>query len=374
VGQKTPHLPILFYEEKCMMHRRSFLRVASLAALLFSFSGIAFAAPANHHYTLAVSNYSGWLPWYYAADSGILQKWADKYHVQIDVKPMPYMDSVEAYANGQADAVVMTNMEALDIPAARGVDSSVVVMGDYSNGNDAILTKRLTLADLKGTDVLLSKGSVSQYLLSRGLQKAGIDEKQVNLVDESDTKIAKTFMDNTQQKVVVTWNPMVMQIQKNIGIKKVFDSASIPGEIQDLLVVNTQTLNADPDFARALTGAWYEVMDIMSQQGKVSDEAISKMADLGHVPVAEFKGQLRTTAFYSAAQSAVDYTKSTELKAKMNLVRNFCFTNGLLGANATSVDSIGIQYPDGTIHGEANNVKLRYNSTFMEESAQGKLK
>jgi NitT/TauT family transport system substrate-binding protein len=357
-----------------MMHRRSFLRAASIAALVFSFSGTAFATPANHSYTLAVSDYSGWLPWYYAADTGILQKWAAKYHVQIDVKPMPYMDSVKAYASGQVDAVTMTNMEALDIPAAQGVDSSVVVMGSYSNGNDAILTKRLTLADLKGAQILLSKGSVSQYLLSRGLEKAGIDESTVNLVDESDATIAKTFMDNSQEKVVVTWNPMVMQIQKNIGIKKVFDSSSIPGEIQDLLVVNTQRLNADPDFARALTGAWYEVMDIMSQHGQVSEDAIAKMADLAHVPAAEFKGQLRTTALYAAAQSAVDYTKSTELKAKMNLVRNFCFANGLLGANASSVDAIGIQYPDGTVHGAANNVKLRYNSTFMEEAAQGKLK
>ncbi len=35
----------------------------------------------------------------------------------------------------------MTNMDALTIPAVGGVDSTVLIVGDFSNGNDGIVLK-----------------------------------------------------------------------------------------------------------------------------------------------------------------------------------------------------------------------------------------
>jgi len=298
----------------------------------------------------------------------------DKYNLDIDVKYMDYAPSLDAFVAGQADAAVMTNMEALDMPASAGVDTSAVIMGDYSNGNDAILTRnKLGLPQLKGKKVYLVEKTVSQYLLSRALEKEKMKEAEVKIVNVSDSDIAPSFLASKDQEVVVTWNPMVMEIEKNRGITKVFDSSSIPGEIQDLCVVNTKVLNANPDFARALVGAWYEVMGIMNQQGPKNEAAIKKMADLSKASPAEFKSQIKTTAMYYTPQTAVAYTKSDELKKKEDQVRNFCFAHNLLGENAKSVDVVGIEYPDGTIQGDKNKVKMRYVSKYMEEAAAGKI-
>jgi NitT/TauT family transport system substrate-binding protein len=98
--------------------------------------------------TLAVSIYAGWMPWYYAKEQGILKKWGDKYGLDINVNYMDYAPSLDAFVAGQADACVMTNMECLDMPASAGVDSSAIIMGDYSNGNDAILTRSTCSAAL----------------------------------------------------------------------------------------------------------------------------------------------------------------------------------------------------------------------------------
>ena len=35
----------------------------------------------------------------------------------------------------------MTNMDALTIPASGGVDSTALIVSDYSNGNDGVLIK-----------------------------------------------------------------------------------------------------------------------------------------------------------------------------------------------------------------------------------------
>ena len=37
------------------------------------------------------------------------------------------------------------------------------------------------------------------------------------------------------------------------------------------------------------------------------------------------------------------------------------------------VDVVGIEYPDGTIQGNAGNVKMRFNVEFMQLAADGKL-
>jgi len=46
---------------------------------------------------------------------------------------------LDAFVSRNIDACTMTNMEALDMPAASGVPTTVVIIGDYSNGNDALL-------------------------------------------------------------------------------------------------------------------------------------------------------------------------------------------------------------------------------------------
>jgi NitT/TauT family transport system substrate-binding protein len=324
--------------------------------------------------TLAVSIYAGWMPWYYAKEQGIMKKWADKYNLDVDVKYMDYAPSLDAFVAGQADACVMTNMEALDMPASAGVDTSAVIMGDYSNGNDAILTRnKLELPALKGKNVYLVEKTVSQYLLSRALEKDKMKESDVKIVNVSDSDIAPSFLANKDQQAVVTWNPMVMEIEKNRGITKIFDSSKVPGEIQDLCVVNTKVLNANPDFARALVGCWYEVLGVMNSQGDKSEAAIKKMAELSKASPAEFKSQIKTTALYFTPQDAAKYMKSDELKGKQDLVRKFCFAHNLLGENAKSVDVVGIEYPDGSVQGDKNKVKMRYVSKYMEEAANGKI-
>jgi NitT/TauT family transport system substrate-binding protein len=325
-------------------------------------------------YTVAWSIYAGWMPWDYAGHSGILKKWADRYNISIDLVRMDYIPSVEAFVAKKVDACVMTNMECLDMPASSGIDCTILIIGDYSNGNDAILTRdEIGIPNLPGNNIYLVELSVSHYLLARCLEMNGLKESDVNLVNTSDSDIGPVFLSNKSQKVVITWNPIVMEIEQVPGIHKIFTSADIPGEILDLMVVNTDVLKDNPDFGKALTGSWYEVMNIMSKRGPEADKALSFMAESAGASLIEYKKQLSTTAMFYTPQSAVDYSKSNEIKEDMNFVRQFCFKHGLLGENAASSDVVGIQYPDGTFQGNRDNIKVRFDATFMQLAAEGKL-
>ena len=94
--------------------------VAALMVAGLAVTALPHLALARDKFTLAISIYAGWMPWYYAKDQGILKKWAERYKIAIDVVEMDYIPSIEAYVAGKVDAAVMTNMEALDMPARSG--------------------------------------------------------------------------------------------------------------------------------------------------------------------------------------------------------------------------------------------------------------
>jgi NitT/TauT family transport system substrate-binding protein len=54
-------------------------------------------------------------------------------------------------------------------------------------------------------------------------------------------------------------------------------------------------------------------------------------------------------------------------------VRTFCFEHNLLGEGVKSKDAIGMAFPSGETLGRKNNVKLRFDASFMLMAADGKL-
>ena len=56
----------------------------------------------------------------------------------------------------------------------------------------------------------------------------------------------------------------------------------------------------------------------------------------------------------------------------MQQVAEFSYQHGLLGDSAPNAGFVGVQTPTG-IYGDANNVKLRFDPTYMQMAADGKL-
>ena len=325
-------------------------------------------------FNIGWSIYAGWMPWAYAEKSGILKKWADKYGIKINlVQVNDYVESVNQYTAGKLDGVGVTNMDALTIPAAGGKDTTLLIMGDYSNGNDGIVMKGPgTVSSLKGQTVNLVELSVSHYLLARALEMNGLKLSDVKTVNTSDADIVGAF--GTKDVTAVTaWNPQLAQIKKAPGATEVFDSSKIPNEIQDIMSVSTETLKANPALGKALVGAWFEVLGIMAKGDAESAKAIAEMAKLSGTDTANYEGQLKTTFLYYKPSDAVAYVTGPDILKHMDAVRKFSFDKGLFGPNATSVDAIGIEFPGGKVLGDKTNIKLRYDASFMQMAADGKL-
>jgi NitT/TauT family transport system substrate-binding protein len=362
-----------------MIRLKRLSQVASLALVTM----ITLAAPPESAagaaekttFNVAWTIYVGWMPWDYADQVGILKKWATKYGIKIKLTQVnDYVESMNQYTAGTFDACTMTNMDMLTIPAAGGVDSTALIVGDFSNGNDGVVLKGKgkKLEDIKGQKVNLVELSVSHYLLVRALSGAGMRERDLKIVNTSDADIVAAF-GAPATTAVVTWKPQLSAVLAAPDAQLVFDSGKIPGEIMDLMVVNTATLNANPKLGKALVGAWYETLALMYKNDAQGKAAQAAMAKASGTDAAGFASQLATTRLFTTPAQAYEFATGDGVVKTMDLVRRFSFDHGILGQGASSVDAVGIQFPAGKTLGDARNIKMRFDTTYTKLALDGAL-
>jgi NitT/TauT family transport system substrate-binding protein len=265
-------------------------------------------------------------------------------------------------------------MDTLSIPAGGGVDTTALIVGDFSDGNDALIVKgEGDIASLRGKPVNLVELSVSHYLLARALESAGMAEADLaGVVNTSDADMIAAFA-TPEVEAVVTWNPLASAILATPGARSLFDSSDIPGEIIDLLVVNTETLAANPALGKALVGAWYEAMAVMASDTPEGIAARTAMAEASGTDLAGFEAQLASTRMFWAPADALAFMRDPALPETMTRVASFLFEKGILGEGAPSADFVGIAYPGGVTTGDAGNVKFRFDDSFTQMAADGAL-
>lgn len=327
---------------------------------------------AKETYKIAWTIYAGTMPLGYAQDHGILKKWGDKYGFNLEaVQLNDYMEAQTQFSAGQFAGTVAITLDALTIPASSGIDTSVVIPLSTSVGSDGIIIrgKGKTVADLKGKSINLVELSGSHYMLVRALETAGLSEKDVKVVNTSDSDIGAIFSDKSAQ-VVATWKPQLSEILKQYpDTSLVFDSANIRGEIVDGLIVKTATLKKEPNLGKAIAGAWFETVAMLSPTHTNHKQFIEYMAEQLNTTDADLKPQLSTIEFFTP-KTGVEYITSAAFKTKMQQISEFAFSHGLLGESAPSAEYIGIQAGDGTVIGNSKNVNLRFPQEWLKGVAQ----
>lgn len=343
-----------------------FARLAGAATLALC---LAPASAMAKDYKICWSIYAGYMPWAYAQDSGIVKKWADKEGVSVEfVQINDYVECLNQYTAGQYDGATAAVIDGLSIPAAGGIDTTALLVLDYSNGNDGIVLKgKTSLADIKGQKVNLIEYSISHYFLVRALETVGLTERDITIVNTADADWIAAYS-SPDVTAMAIWNPQLATVAAMPDAHVVFDSTSLPGELLDALLVNTGALTADPALGRALVGAWFETMALMHSGSPEGEAAIAWMAKASGTDVAGYKAQLAKTFLFKTPAELTAFVTDPKLKANNEFVRTFLFDKGLMGQGATSRDAIGIAFPDGSVLGDPNNVKLRFDASFVQQA------
>jgi NitT/TauT family transport system substrate-binding protein len=171
----------------------------------------------------------------------------------------------------------------------------------------------------------------------------------------------------------VAWKPQLSEVLNSPDAQLVFDSTKIPGEILDLMVVNSAVLSANPKLGKALIGAWYETLALMLKDDAAGKAAQAAMAKASATTPAGFATQLATTHLFATPAQALEFVNGEVITKTMDQVRQFSFDHGILGRNAASVDAVGIQFPSGKTLGDVHNLKMRFDAAYAKMALDGSL-
>jgi NitT/TauT family transport system substrate-binding protein len=201
---------------------------------------------------IGYSDWPGWVAWQVAIDKG----WFKEAGVAVNFEWFDYSASMEAFAAGKIDAVTMTNGDAL-VTGAGGGKSVMILLTDYSNGNDMIVARPgiRSLKELKGKKVAVEVGFVEHLLLLNGLKKSGMKESDVTLVNAKTNEMPQ-MLASGDVAAVGAWQPISGQSMKSVpGARPVYTSADEPGLIYDVLAVN-------PASAKSRRAEWQKVVKV----------------------------------------------------------------------------------------------------------------
>ena len=266
-------------------------------------AGSALAEPLKIGY----SDWPGWVAW----EIAIEKKMFEKEGVDVQFELFDYVASMDAFAAGQLDGVTMTNGDAL-VTGSTGARNVMILINDYSDGNDMIVGAPgiESLKDLKGKKIGVEIGFVDHLLLLNGLEKAGMTESDVELVNVP-TNETPQVLASGQVDAVGAWQPSSGQALSMVpGSKRIYSSADEPGLIYDVLAVSPTSLAANRDEWQKVVKVWYQAVDFLKDP-ETREEAISIMAARVGLEPEEYKGFMDGTKILTL-EEALPFMKKAE--------------------------------------------------------------
>jgi NitT/TauT family transport system substrate-binding protein len=291
-------------------HIRSTLKTLLTRLLLPAAAAMTLSAQAAQPLKIGYSDWPGWVAWQVAID----KNWFKEAGVPVTFEWFDYSASMDAFAAGKIDAVTMTNGDAL-VTGSAGGKSVMVMLTDYSNGNDMIIGKPgvRSIKALKGKKVAVEMGFVEHLLLLNGLKKAGMKESDVTLVNAKTNEMPQ-MLASGDVDAIGAWQPIAGQTMKSVpGAKPIYTSADEPGLIYDVLAVN-------PTSAKQRRADWIKVVKVWDRvvkyinDPKTQPDAVKIMAARVGVTPEVYLPLLKGTKLLSLDEAKKIYVKGDGFK------------------------------------------------------------
>lgn len=260
---------------------------------------------------IGYSDWPGWVAWEVAID----KKWFAEEGVDVQFEWFDYVASMDAFAAGQLDAVGMTNGDAL-VTGATGAKSVMAIINDYSDGNDMLIGGPgiTSVKELKGKKVGVEVGFVGHLLLLNALEKNGLTESDVELVNVPTSETPQVLASG-QVDAIVAWQPSSgSALQLVPGSTAIYTSADEPGLIYDVLAVSPSSYANNRSEWEKVAKVWYKTVDYIKDP-KTTDDAVAIMASRVGLSADEYKKFINGTNILTLDEAKKHFKKADGFKS-----------------------------------------------------------
>src|SRR3954470_850080 len=212
--------------------------LSAIVAALFALAAPLHAAPLKP-YKVGYNAWIGSIAFFVAEQKGFFKDEG------LDVQKKSFSspgDGLKPLLSGDLDAVLSTADSVLTVVDKAPGQLKIVYLTDTSAGADAILAKKdiKSIKELKGRKVAATLGQCNQLLLDKALEKAGLTEKDVKLVNMNPDDAGAAFAAG-QIDVAVTWEPWITKVAGEKKGHVIWSSKETPNLILDVLAIGTKT-------------------------------------------------------------------------------------------------------------------------------------
>ena len=251
---------------KSMIHR---LGLAALSAA----AGLSMMASAEAGtIRLGMTTWVGYGPLFLARDKGFFKELGLDVELRIIEDASLYMAAIAA---GELDGNASTIDEIMKYRSPDFCFKAVLALDD-SHGGDGVLVHDgvNSLKDLKGQQVGMNEGSVSQFWFNILLTREGMTEKDLQITNMTADDAAAAFIAG-QIPAAVTWEPHLSLVRTKKQGKVLIDSSQTPGLIVDVVALTCDLIQKNPKDVEALNKGFYKAVEFIKTN---PDEAYAIMA------------------------------------------------------------------------------------------------
>jgi NitT/TauT family transport system substrate-binding protein len=237
-------------------------------------------------------------------------QWAD---AGLDVKTTEFdtgIDLSQALTGGSIDVAIMGGVTS-NFPAQG--QGKIFMLNSRETATARLFVQKdsgiSSVADLKGKKVITTEGTTADIYLHRALQKAGLDRKQVTVVNAKMPDAVNAFIGG-QVPAVALWVPFDLRVNEaKTGAKEIDNAGNYPDAgVGDGWIANNEWYAKNKPTIKKIIGAWLKVNDAYRQDPEGSLEKVHDLAYKDDAKLSDLQHQVKYQQDYSNA----DWLKAYE--------------------------------------------------------------
>ncbi len=327
-----------------------------LAVLLLPLAGCSPPAPPEP-LTLGMSAWPGYELLYVAEARGFLREEGLVLRL-IDYPSLG--DARKAFERGQLDGFGSTLVEVLHVRHAIEREPVIAIVTNYSNGPDTLVARTgiHSIAALRGRKVGVELETVSVYLLTRALQRAGLTLADIEVVPSTQGQLQAAF-ERGEIDAIATYPPVAYAMAGHPRAHELFSSRDMPRELLDVISIERGVFHARRAEVEALRRVWHRAVMFYRTNPR---EAVAIIAARGRSQASqiawtmqglELVDGLQQAAFLGTAGGSGDARGRSPVGALLQRQERAMTDAGLLPQEVRSVCCIEHITPPVIAHGGA---------------------
>ena len=299
--------------------------ILTIIMLILAQSGMA-CVPQKQPVSIAISSWAGVEPVELAAQLGYFEK----HGVEVKlIRFSVYSDSIEALIDGKADAGMHTLDDAIRYYAG-GRDVRVVLLTDYSFGNDGLVARPGidSLTDLRGTRIGVETETVGHLSLLKILEAGELAENDVTIVNIPTWEIEQSML-NGIVDAGVTWEPYLTRTARETGGKVLITSREYPETIITTMTFDAAIVKQRPQDVQNIVAAYFDAVDYIKENPQ---DAYQRMGQAEGISAMEFEKQAAGIQYLHLADNLTLLDEQSEVHAygQADTIAQFLFDQGII--------------------------------------------